>query len=99
MIFTPLLSLYLRQALICVAQSYSQCEQLLDVDAATGSGVYCPDVPDPEMSCSSSTSLWELADLRVSSASESLAPSTAHMPLEPITASVTTEAPPPHVYC
>ena len=31
-----------------------------------GSGVYRPDVPDPEMSCSSSTLLWELADLRVS---------------------------------
>lgn len=47
-------------------QCYSQCEQLLDVDAVAGSGVYRPDVPDPEMSCSSSTSLWELADLRVS---------------------------------
>jgi hypothetical protein len=47
-------------------QLYSQCEQLLDVDAMAGSGVYRPDVPDPEMSCSSSTLLWELADLRVS---------------------------------
>lgn len=46
-------------------QSYSQCEQLLDVDAMVGSGLYRPDVPDPEMSFSSSTSLWELADLCV----------------------------------
>ena len=56
------LLLYLCNSL---CQSYSQCEQLLDVEAMTGSGVYRPDVPDPEMSCSSSTSLWELADLRV----------------------------------
>lgn len=46
-------------------QSYSQCEQLLDIEAMAGSGVYRPDVPDPEMSCSSSTLLWELADLRL----------------------------------
>ena len=43
----------------------SQCEQVLDVEAMATSGVYRPDVPDPDMSFASSTSLWELADLRV----------------------------------
>ena len=45
-------------------QSYSQCEQLLDVETV-GGGVFRPDVTDPEMSQACSTSLWELVLLRV----------------------------------
>ena len=45
-------------------QSYSQCEQLLDVETV-GGGVFRPDVADPEMSQACTTSLWELALFRV----------------------------------
>ena len=45
-------------------QSYSQCEQLLDVETV-GGGVFRPDVVDPEMSQACSTSLWELVLFRV----------------------------------
>ena len=51
-------------------KTYSQCEQLLDVEESATGGVFRPDVPDPEVSHASSTALWELPLLRVSTRSQ-----------------------------
>lgn len=59
-------------------QSYSQCEQLLDVETV-GGGIFRPDVADPEMSQACSTSLWELVLFRVCYQYTYMWGSTCHM--------------------
>lgn len=53
----------LLSSLRCIAQNHKQCDQMVDVETA-GSGVFMPELTDPEYCNANATKLWELHVLR-----------------------------------